>query len=152
MTYPIIRWNGGGGGAINGNALAVKLGDGGGGFFTPLLLPLTVDGASVAASFSRARAVSTSSGSAPEAPSEETQARCRCVLGLAGDLPADLAASAMEACLADPSSFIASLGTSGLDTSSCSGAAADGSFLRNPWVIGGAAALVLGGLAYVALK
>jgi hypothetical protein len=153
MTYPIIRWNGGGGGAV-GNNLAIKLGRGlGDGFFTPLLLPLTVDGAAVSASILRARdSISTESGSGPTPPSEATINRCACVMGLAGDVPPDLMASALEACHADPENFIAALGTSGLDTSSCSGASGGTPFYQNPWVLGGAAALVLGGLAYVTLK
>ena len=84
-------------------------------------------------------------------PSEATLARCRCVLSLAGDLPADLAASALESCAANPDSFIGSLEARGLDVSSCAGGAA-APIWRSPWVIGGAAALVLGGLAYVALR
>ena len=85
-------------------------------------------------------------------PTEAAITRCRCVLDLAGDLPADLAASALEACTADPGNFIASLGARGLDTSSCSGGGATAPIWQNPWVVGGAALAVLGGLAYVALR
>lgn len=143
MTYPIIRWQGGGGGAV-GNNLSVRLGDG----FIPLLMPLTVNASSVAASYASSPSAE---GPAAAGPTEATMARCRCVLGLAGDMPADLAASALEACGNDPDSFVASLEASGLDVSSCRGGAL-APFYQNPWVVGGAAAAVLGVLAYVALK
>ncbi len=153
MTYPIIRWNGGGGGALPSAPPTVRLGDA---FLAvPFLVTNEMTAATVAASVQdRLRREADATGTdetTSSGPSDATLARCRCVLSLAGDLPADLAASALESCAASPDSFIGSLEARGLDVSACAGGVA-APVWRSPWVLGGAAALVLGGLAYVALR
>ncbi len=154
MTYPIIRWSGGGGGVLPSAPATVRFGENA--FLPPMLLTPTMTASALVASAARASGAAGSTGpgadASDNAPTEAALARCRCVLGLAGDLPADLAASALEACSGNPSDFISSLESRGLDTSACAAGGEARPVWQSPWVIGGAAALLLGGVAFVALR